>query len=95
VEWLRKGDGFIDTGRNPTTYLRVALDIADRVMRGQINFDYCGTEEANYKDRYPRTVEALHEPGSYASHFADPAMYERIACEVERAQREGRPVDSY
>lgn len=93
--WLRNGEGIIETGRNFQTYLRVALNIADATMRRQIDFDYCGTQEENYADRRSRTVEALHEPGDYDSYFADPAQYEQIACEVEFAHREGRPVDSY
>jgi hypothetical protein len=52
-DWLLFGNGVEYTGRNYETYLRVALDIADATMRGEISFDYCGTENI---DAFPRTI---------------------------------------
>jgi hypothetical protein len=84
VGWLKCGDGLVATGHSPMTYLRTALEIADRAIRGEIRFDFGGTVEGAYENGYPRKVEALHEPGSTCSHYADPALYEQIASSVAK-----------
>jgi hypothetical protein len=83
-DWLLFGNGVEYTGRNYETYLRVALDIADATMRGEISFDYCGTENI---DAFPRTIRAIHDPDGLGAHYADRAEYEVAVCRWEHQGR--------
>jgi hypothetical protein len=86
LAWLEEGDGLEWTGRSYENYLRVALDIADATMRGQIKFDYVGTEENNYEDGFKREVVAIHEDDMPASHYAERMTYD---VTVYRREYEG------
>lgn len=86
--WLVFGDGVEYTGRSYETYLRVALDIADAAMRGEVRWDYRGTEEENWTDGYEREpVTAIHNPDSYTrgDHYADRVNYEVSVVRWERS----------
>lgn len=78
--WLAFGNGFEYTGRNHATYLRVALDVADAAMRGEIDWNYAGTSENRYEDGYKREgIVALHDPDAeVSSNYTDPVDYERL-----------------
>jgi hypothetical protein len=81
--WIEVGDGIPATGRNFETYMRVVVDIADAVVRGEISCDYKGTEEAGYQDAYQRNVVGIHDEGYAGSRAFEKEHYEVVAYRRE------------
>jgi hypothetical protein len=88
--WLVFGNGFEYTGRNHATYLRVALDVADAAMRGEIDWNYAGTWENGWKDGYEREgIVALHDPDAEVSaNYADPVDYDVLLFKWEHRREQ-------
>jgi hypothetical protein len=80
-DWLYGGCAVEYTGGNYETYLRVALDIADATMRGEIDYSYTG------KNGYPRTVTSIHQEGATYSDIFSRTTYEVI--EYQRRHSNG------
>ena len=83
MRWLEHGDGVEFTGGSYETFLRVALDVADAAIRGELRLDFEGTEAGNYKDGYKRTLSGIHEPDHTAEH-----IFNRVGFETTVYRRE-------
>lgn len=83
AQWLEHGDGVAMTGGSYETWLRVAIDIADAVMRHELSLDCTGTPEAGHTDRIVRRVEGIHQPGYSARRYFERAGYEVVAYQRE------------
>lgn len=85
MAWLETGEGVERTGKNYETYLRVALEIADATLRGELNFALRGGPQER---RCERHITGLHEPSYESSQFLDRMTYELAVQRYERSERE-------
>jgi hypothetical protein len=86
--WRDFGDGVEYSGRHFETWLRLCLEIADAAMQGQISFNYRGTPEEDYQDKFARQIDGIDNREN-PTYYDDRTRYE-IA--VTRWEHEGRGI---
>lgn len=84
--WLESGQGVDIIGGKFESYLRTIIAIGDATMKGQISYDFRGSDD---RESYTRTIVGLREPHGANSYFDDPMWYDSMVASVQISRAKG------